>query len=70
MKKRKALRTFPEPTEAEIQAAFPKSETVQLRLSKTDKADIAACADKIGLTRSEYLLRCHSFIARRIHDIS
>ncbi len=66
MKKAKPSRTIPEPSEAEVLAALPKSETVQIRVTKKEKDEIVACADTVGLTRTDYLLACHRVVAAKL----
>lgn len=66
MKKVKASRPIPEPTEGEVAAALPKSETVQIRVTKLEKEEIVASAAMVGLTQTDYLLSCHRVVSRKL----
>ncbi len=66
--KRKTGSAFPEPNLAEIQSALPKSKTVQLRVTDAEKAEIKETANKLRLTMTEYLLKCHSVIEGKLRN--
>jgi len=53
-------------TSAEVHAALPKSQTIQLRLSVTEKAAVKAAATACGRSVSEYLLECHRLVAEKL----
>lgn len=53
-------------TSAEVRAALPKSETIQLRLSTTEKEAVKAAATACGRSVSEYLLECHRLVADKL----
>jgi Mobilization protein NikA len=57
---------IPAPTQAEVAEALPKDQTVQLRLSPTEKEAIKEAASACGRTVSEYLLACHQLVARKL----
>ena len=57
---------IPAPSQAEVADALPKGETVQLRLSATEKEGIRKAASACGRTISEYLLECHRVVARKL----
>lgn len=66
MKKPKRSRAIPEPSEAEVAAVLPKTQTIQLRVSVKDKDEIVACSDLLRLTRTDYLLGCHKVVAGKL----
>lgn len=53
-------------TRAEVSAALPKSQTVQLRLAPKEKEAIKAAATACGRSVSEYLLECHRLVADKL----
>lgn len=53
-------------TRAEVSAALPKTETVQLRLAPKEKEAIKAAATACGRSVSEYLLECHRLVADKL----
>jgi len=53
-------------TRAEVSAALPKTETIQLRLSATEKEAVKAAATACGRSVSEYLLECHRLVADKL----
>jgi len=53
-------------TSAEVSAALPKSQTVQLRLAPKEKEAIKAAASACGRSVSEYLLECHRLVADKL----
>jgi len=53
-------------TRAEVSAALPKSQTVQLRLAPKEKEAIKAAASACGRSVSEYLLECHRLVADKL----
>ena len=57
---------IPAPTQAEVADALPKDQTVQLRLSTTEKNAIKKAASACGRTVSEYLLACHQLVSRKL----
>jgi hypothetical protein len=64
--KRKAAPAIPEPTLQEIHATLPKSETVHLRVTKVEKAEIRSTATALRLSITEYLVKCHELIASKL----
>ena len=44
----------------------PKSQFVQFRVSKSEKASLQNTADELGLQVSEYLLKLHELVSRRL----
>lgn len=68
--KRKAGATFPEPTLGEIQATLPKSETIHLRVTKVEKSAIRATAEALRLSITEYLLKCHIVVEKKLRGDS
>jgi hypothetical protein len=64
--KRKAAPAIPEPTKEEIDATLPKSETVHLRVTEVEKAEIRTMAAGLRLSITEYLLKCHAVVAAKI----
>ena len=46
-------------TPAQLESILAKREKMQIRVSESDKADIAASAKWLQLTATEYLLRLH-----------
>jgi len=64
--RRKVERTIPEPTLAEIQKTLPKSETIHLRVTINEKAEVAATATSMHLSMTEYLLKCHAVVAGKL----
>ena len=59
-------RQLPAVTTTEIFEAIRKTETVQLRLSASEKEAIRKAATKSGRTVTEYLLECHRLVAAKI----
>lgn len=60
-------RTIPVPTDpGELKALLKKSAIIQMRLTELDKEDIKNAASEFGLTVTEYLLRCHWVISKRL----
>ena len=57
---------IPAPSQAEVADALPKGETVQLRLSATEKNAIKKAASACGRTVTEYLLECHRVVSRKL----
>jgi len=57
---------LPPPTPAEVADALPKDQTVQLRLSATEKEAIRKAASACGRTVTEYLLECHRVVSRKL----
>ena len=57
---------IPAPSQAEVKEAMTKDQTVQLRLSSTEKNAIKRAASACGRTVTEYLLECHRLVARRL----
>jgi len=53
-------------TRAEVSAALPKTQTIQLRLSATEKEAVKAAATACGRSVSEYLLECHRLVADKL----
>lgn len=53
-------------TSAEVHDALPKTQTIQLRLSVTEKKAVKAAASGCGRTVSEYLLECHRLVADKL----
>lgn len=54
------------PTNAEVQATMPKTESIQLRLSVNEKKAVKAAATACGRSVSEYLLECHRLVADKL----
>jgi uncharacterized protein (DUF1778 family) len=53
-------------TTAEVHAALPKTQTIQLRLSDREKDAVKAAASACGRSVSEYLLECHRLVADKL----
>jgi uncharacterized protein (DUF1778 family) len=53
-------------TSAEVSAALPKTQTIQLRLSDREKEAVKAAATACGRSVSEYLLECHRLVADKL----
>lgn len=53
-------------TTAEVHAALPKTQTIQLRLSDREKEAVKAAATACGRSVSEYLLECHRMLADKL----
>lgn len=66
MKKPKPTPVMPEPSSAEVQDALPKSETIHLRVTKAEKADVRVAASGLHLSITDYLLGCHRVVAAKL----
>jgi hypothetical protein len=76
--KRKPLRTkdrfvevaegFGQLTPGRLESALAKRQKMQIRVSETDKEDIAFTAKWLQLTATEYLLRLHYLTAQLLRD--
>lgn len=53
-------------TKKEVERKIPKTETIQLRVSKADKESIKKTAQKNGLTTTDYLIRCHYLVSEKL----
>jgi len=54
---------FPEPTKQEVASVVLKTETIQMRLTETEKKEIRETAESFHLSLTEYLLKCHAVVA-------
>lgn len=59
--------SLPVPPVTTIRRVLLKSETITFRLSPEEKENMRTCASSVGMTVSEYLLRCHEAVARHLH---
>jgi hypothetical protein len=59
---------FRELTPDRLESILAKREKIQIRVSESDKADIAATAKWLQLTATEYLLRLHYLTAELLRD--
>jgi uncharacterized protein (DUF1778 family) len=64
--KRSAKAAIPEPSLEDIKAALPKSETIHLRVTTTEKEAVRTTATSLHLSITEYLLKCHAVVAAKI----
>ena len=53
-----------------LESILAKRQKLQIRVSESDKADIAATAKWLQLTSTEYLLRLHYLAAELLKDRS
>lgn len=52
----------------QVKKMIRKDATLQIRLTESDKNDIRTMASKLGIPISEYLLRCHWIISKKLND--
>ncbi len=68
-KKEKLSKLLSRTPEEKIRAALVKEETVQMRVTADDKAEMKQAAQMCRLSVSEYLTRCHQVVYDRLrHD--
>lgn len=53
----------------ELNALLKKDQTIQMRVTEADKQDIKATAQGLGLTATEYLLRCHYVVSKKLSEV-
>ena len=59
-------KAVPRVSKAEVDAKIRKSETIQLRLTPTEKDEIKRKATSLGLSVTEYLIKCHAAVASKL----
>ena len=55
----KVTRGFRQLTDERLESVLAKRQKIQIRVSESDKAEVAATAGWLELTATEYLLRLH-----------
>ena len=60
--------SLPVPPVATIRRVLRKSETITFRLTPEEKESMRTCASSVGMTVSEYVVRCHEAVARHLHS--
>jgi predicted DNA binding CopG/RHH family protein len=55
---------------AELNTLLRKDSAIQMRVTEADKDDIKGTAKNLGLTVTEYLLRCHYIVSKRLSEES
>ena len=58
--------TLPVIPAGEVAKWMAKTATVNIRLTPGDKAAMERAASSLGMTVTEYLVRCHSLVARHL----
>jgi len=57
---------LPSITKAEIEQSLRKTETIQIRLTAAEKAEVVRAKDELGLTTTEYLLKCSELVSSKL----
>lgn len=54
---------LPSPTVEAVDRSLKKTETLNLRLTPSEKEGLRAAASSVGMSISEYVLKCHEVVA-------
>lgn len=64
--KPKKTRPMPELSLDEVIAAVSRTKTMNLRLTANEKKSISETAEGLGLTMTDYLLKCHALVVSKL----
>ncbi len=67
-KKEKLSKLLSRTPRKKLRAALVKEETVQMRVTANDKAEMKKVAQMCRLSVSEYLTRCHQMVYDKLMD--
>jgi hypothetical protein len=62
-KARRVKASLPSPTVEAVNRSLRKTETLNLRLTPTEKEGLRAAASSVGMSISEYMVKCHEVVA-------
>ena len=57
---------LPSPTVEAVDRSLRKTETLNLRLTPTEKEGLRVAASSVGMSISEYVLKCHEVVAEAL----
>jgi len=66
MKKKQTPASFPTVTKQEVAQEVEKSEVIYLRVTQAEKEAVKEAASTLKMTATEYLLKCHEVVARKL----
>lgn len=66
MKKKPHSNLSPEVTKEEVEKIVQKTPVIFLRVSATQKDSVKEAAEALGLSVTDYLLRCHELVSSKI----
>lgn len=65
-KTRSVKTEMPEVSKSDLQRNLRKTETLNFRLTPAEKESLRRAASELGMSVSEYMLRCHDVISRKL----
>lgn len=66
MKKKEAPASLPAISKQEVAQEVEKSEVIYLRVTPAEKEAVKETASKLKMTATEYLMKCHELVARKV----
>lgn len=66
MKPKPTRPSFPSVTKHEVEQEVEKSEVIYLRVTPAEKEAVKEAASKLKMTATEYLMKCHELVARKL----
>jgi hypothetical protein len=60
-------RSLPVPPVATIRRMLRKTETLSFRLTPEEKEGLRVAASSVGMSISEYVVKCHEAVAKNLH---
>ncbi len=64
--KAKSAPSLPSVSKQEVAHEVEKSEVIYLRVTPAEKEAVKATASKLKMTATEYLLKCHELVAKKL----
>jgi len=59
---------LPKPSREAVARALRKTETLSFRLTPAEKQGLRVAASSVGMSISEYVLKCHEVISQVLRD--